>query len=298
MDLHRLEVFCQVVEQKSFTRAAEAVFLSQPTVSEHIRTLEELVGERLIDRLGREVHPTQAGRILFRYARKILQLRAEAMQAIEQYSGKLAGQLLLGASTIPGTYILPHYVGLFKTLYPAIQTTLKISGSRLVAEMVLEGEVELGTVGARWNDTTLAWQEIFADELVLAVPPEHRWAQRKAIGLDELAGEPFILRERSSGTRKVMEQLLLDHGFDPVRLTVVAEMGSTEAVHQSVRANIGVSILSRRAVAQDLDCGAVTVVPFKGLTMHRPFYLIHHKNRQLSPIGTAFLEYLQNHADR
>jgi len=293
MDLHRLEVFCKVVELKSFTKAAEAVFLSQPTVSEHIRTLEELMGERLIDRLGREVHPTQAGRILFRYARKILQLRAEAMQAIEQYSGKLAGELLLGASTIPGTYILPYYIGLFKALYPAIQTTLKITGSRLVAEMVLEGELELGTVGARWNDASLQWREIFADELVLAVPLSHRWANRKAIEIGELADEPFILRERSSGTRKVMEQLLLEHGFDPGRLAVVAEMGSTEAVHQSIKAKIGVSILSRRAVAQDLECGALAVVPFKGVTMHRPFYLIHHKNRQLSPICTAFQQYLQ-----
>ncbi|MDH5297961.1 MAG: selenium metabolism-associated LysR family transcriptional regulator [Desulfobulbaceae bacterium] len=298
MDLHRLEVFCKVVELKSFTKAAEAVFLSQPTVSEHIRTLEEMTGQRLIDRLGREIMPTQAGDILYRYARKILQLRDEAMQAMEQYGGNLAGQLLLGAGTIPGTYILPTFIGSFKKLYPAIQITLKIASSRLVAEMVLEGEVELGTVGARWNDANLEWQEIFEDELVLAVSPRHPWATRAAVALSELADEPFILRERTSGTRKVMTQLLAEQGFDTGKLQVVAEMGSTEAVRQSIKAEIGVSILSRQAVAQDLACGTVAVVPVEGVAFHRPFYLIRRKNRQPSPISSTFVSHLRGRGDQ
>ena len=127
MDIHRLEVFCKLVELKSFTKAAEAVFLSQPTVSEHIRSLESELQEKLIDRLGREALPTQAGKIVYKYAQKIIQLRNEAVQAIENYKGNLAGHLYIGASTIPGTYILPEIIGLFKAQYPAIQVTLKIS---------------------------------------------------------------------------------------------------------------------------------------------------------------------------
>jgi DNA-binding transcriptional LysR family regulator len=155
MDLHRLEVFCRIVELKSFTRAAETVHLSQPTVSEHIRTLEETAGVKLLDRLGREVIPTQAGQILYRYAQQLLQLRREAVQALHQYRGRLAGHLYLGASTIPGTYILPSLIGTFKAIYPDIQITLRIANSRLTAQEVLNGDLELGVVGAQWHEPGL-----------------------------------------------------------------------------------------------------------------------------------------------
>lgn len=292
MDLHRLEVFCKVVELKSFTKAAEAVYLSQPTVSEHIRSLEEIVGEKLVDRLGREALPTPAGQILYRYALELMQLRQEALQALRQYSGKLAGHLTLGASTIPGTYILPSLIGSFKTRYPDIQTTLRIASSRLIAEGVLNGELELGVIGARWNEATLGWEEIFADELVLAVHPDHPWAQRGQVTLAELLQEPFIMREHFSGTRKVMSRILEEHGADLSRLPVVAEMGSTEAVRQSVKARIGISILSRLAVAEDIDRGTLAVVAIKGVQMRRPFYLVKRRHRELSPLCTAFLQHL------
>jgi DNA-binding transcriptional LysR family regulator len=297
MDLHRLEVFCKVVELKSFTRAAEAVFLSQPTVSEHIRSLEETAGTKLIDRLGREVVPTQAGLILYRYAQQLLQLQREAVQALHQYRGRLAGHLCLGASTIPGTYILPVLIGTFKASYPDIQLTLRIANSRLTAQEVLSGDLELGVVGARWNEGGLEWEKIFADELVLAIYPEHPWAGRASVSLAELQQEPFILRERFSGTRGVMAQILEEQGFDPGELRVVAEMGSTEAVRQSIKARIGISILSRRAVAEDIDRGTLIALPLAGIEMHRPFYLITRKNREHSPLCTVFLQHLRTGKD-
>ncbi len=293
MDIHRLEVFCKVVELKSFTKAAEAVFLSQPTVSEHIRSLEEMLQEKLIDRLGREALPTQAGKILYRHARKIIQQRDEAVQAIKSYSGKLAGHLYIGASTIPGTYILPPIVGEFKTKYPAIQITLKISSSRIIAERTRKGDDEFGIVGARWNEPGLEWEEIFADELVLAVSPQHPWAKRKEVELAELEAQPFIIRERDSGTQKVMTEILAAKGFDLARLAVVAEMGSTEAVRQSIKAQIGIGILSQRAVDDDLMCGSLVAVPIKGVAFHRPFYLIRRKNRKLSPVCDTFLDFIK-----
>ena len=298
MDLHRLEVFCKVIELKSFTKAAAASYLSQPTVSEHIRSLEETLNEKLIDRLGREALPTQAGRILYKYARKMLLLRDETLQAIESYSGKLSGHLSIGAGTIPGTYILPELIGSFKRKYPAILITLKITSSRLTAEMVRKGDLEIGVVGARWNDASLEWKKIFADELVLTVYPEHPWAQKKSISPDELAAEPFIFRERGSGTQKVMEEILADHGFDVSRLTVVAEMGTTEAVRQSIKARIGIGILSQEAVADDIDRGKLVAVPIDGVTFHRPFYLVQRKKRDLSPICSAFLDFLESAGNR
>jgi DNA-binding transcriptional LysR family regulator len=293
MDLHRLEVFCKVVELKSFTRAAEMINLSQPTVSEHIRSLEETAGVKLLDRLGREVMPTKAGLILYRYAQKLLQVRREALQALHQYRGKLAGHLYLGASTIPGTYILPPLIGNFKFEYPDIQITLRIANSRLTAQEVLSGDLELGVVGAQWQENGLEWEKVFADELVLALHPDHPWAGRPSVSPSELAGEPFIHREHFSGTRRVMTRFLETHGFDPANLSVVAEMGSTEAVRESIKARIGISIISLLAVAEDIERGSLVTVPLAGIDMHRPFYLITRKNREHSPLCSVFLQHLR-----
>jgi len=298
MDIHRLEVFCKVVELRSFTKAADAVFLTQPTVSEHIRALEESLGERLIDRLGREAMPTPAGKILYRYAREILQIRNAAMQALQKFRGDLAGQLLMGASTIPGTYLLPELIGRFKALYPAIGITLRISSSGGVVEGVLDGSLEAGLIGARWDDRRIVLEEVFSDELVLVVTPDHPLAKRpgEEVPLAAIEGMPFILRERGSGTRMVMARALEAHGFSPSRLSVVAEMGSTEAVRQSIKARIGVSILSARAVAEDIERGTLAAVPLQGLRFFRPFYLAQRKNRQASPLCAAFLEHLRANA--
>jgi DNA-binding transcriptional LysR family regulator len=296
MDLHRLEVFCKVVELQSFTKAAEAVLLSQPTVSEHIRTLEDMFGQRLVDRLGREVLPTAGGRILYRYAQNMLRLRDEALQALEKFKGGLAGHLTLGASTIPGTYILPNVIGAFKARFPSIQVTVRISGTARIVESLLQGELELGLIGSRWNDPRLQLAEIFSDELVLAIFPDHPWAQATAVNVLELVGQPFILRERGSGTRTVMAAILVQHGVDLARLSVVAEMGSTEAVRQAIKARIGISILSRQAVAEDLDRGSLIALPIEGIHFFRPFYLVQRKNRQLSPLSLAFLDHLREAA--
>lgn len=296
MDIHRLEVFCKVLELQSFTKAADAVCLTQPTVSEHIRALEEMLGEKLIDRLGREVLPTPAGKILYRYARNMIQMRNEAIQALEKYKGNLAGHLLIGASTIPGTYILPGLIGAFKEKYPDIRITLKISGSSEIVDRILDGSLEMGLIGARWEDRRIALEEIYSDELLLVVFAEHPWAKRDSIELEELAHASFILREKGSGTRKVMVQLLESHGFDPLRLNAVAEMGSTEAVRQGIKAKIGVSILSARAVSEDLESGALVAVPLNGIRLFRPFFLAQRKNRRLSPLCTAFLNYLHERA--
>lgn len=292
MDIRRLEVFCKVVECKGFTRAAEMVFLSQPTVSEHIRTLEEMLNVKLVDRLGREIMPTQAGMILYRYARKIIKLRDEAQEAIQKYTGKLAGKLAIGASSIPGTYILPQILGAFKQQYNDVNLIIRISNSRQIAELVRDGELEAGIVGAMWNDPLLEWEEIFQDDLILAVPAGHRLAGKKEVSFAALKKEPFILREVNSGTRKVMQDRLVDKGYAPEELNVVAEVGSTEAVRQSILAGTGISILSRRAVRQDFEQGVLAAVSLKSVSFQRNFFLIQRKKRQLSPIGTVFIDYL------
>ncbi|MBL4903408.1 MAG: LysR family transcriptional regulator [Desulfocapsa sp.] len=298
MEMRKLDAFCRVVELKSFTRAAEAMLLSQPTISEHIRYLEEELEQKLVDRLGRTVEATPAGQVLYGYARKILQTRREALQAIQQYSGKLVGRIVLGCGTIPGTYILPGLIGGFRKQHPSIKAALSINSSRIISKKVLEGELEFGVVGARWNDNGLSWSEIFSDELTLAVHPAHPWASKENVSLQDVIQEPFILRERASGTRKVFSRILEKHGLKESSLQEVAEIGSTAAIKEAVKAGLGVSVLSRRAVRDEVDCGRLVTVKIHGNRMYRPFYLIQRKNRALSPVVSVFLEYLKLHEDQ
>lgn len=293
MELRKLEVFCKVVELKSFTRAAAAVMLSQPTVSEHLRSLEDELGQKLVDRLGRQVEPTPVGRLLYSYAVKILRLQRDALQAIEQYGGKLIGRIMIGAGSIPGTYILPGVIGRFRERYPSVKATLMINSSHQIVQDVQDGQLEIGVVGARWSERGLDCREIYSDSLSVVVSADHHMAGKKEISLSELADEPFILRESGSGTRKVVDQIFEDHGVKTSSLSEVAEIGSTAAVLQAVKEGLGVSIVSTMAVEKDLSCGTIVFLPVKGVRMERPFYMIRRKNRELSPAAAVFWGFLK-----
>ena len=297
MEIKKLEAFCKVVELKSFTRAAQAVFLTQPTVTSHIHDLEQELNQKLLDRLGYEVEPTPVGRILYKYADRILKMQIEAVQAVEQYSGNLIGRVMIGSGTIPGTYILPKMIGSFNRNHPAIKTTLTINSSRIIADKVLQRELELGVIGARWKENSLHWTAVFTDELVLTVHAKHPWAQQKQkISLKDIITQPFIFREPGSGTRKVIAQFLASKGYKETDLLEVAEIGSTVAVKELVKSGAGVSIIPRRALVDDIKSGTLVAVQVAGLKLHRPFYLIQRKNRELSPVAGTFKEYLLTQA--
>jgi DNA-binding transcriptional LysR family regulator len=292
MDLRRLEIFCKVAELHSFSKAAEAVRLAQPTVSEHISSLEESFGVKLFDRLGREIVLTKGGEILYRYAQKLLGLYQEAQQAIDKFQGRIRGRLTIGGSTIPGTYILPLVLGRFKEKYPEIQIILKISDSQEVVQDVLEGKLELGVVGAKWEDGKLDYKDFVKDILILVVPPNHPWTKKRSISIKQLREEAFIMREEGSGTRKIMEQALTNLGIDTSSLKVVAAMGSTEAVIQAIKTGVGVSIVSKRAVEEELRYGILKEVQIQEVTFQRDFYIVVNKARTTSPLCQAFNDYL------
>ncbi len=292
MDLHALQVFCKIVELKSFSRAAEAVLLTQPTVSGHIKVLEETLGLRLFDRAGRQVTPTQAGELLYGYARRILALRAEAEQALAEFKGGLKGSLCIGGSSIPGAYVLPPLIARFKREYPDVTIHLKIGDSREACRAVAEGHCDLAAVGARFEDARLHFEPLAEDELVLVVPRPHPWARRAAVHLKDLAEQPFVLREVGSGSRQFAERALEAHGLNPKDLRVAAEMGSNEAVRQAVKAGSGVAIISRRAVEDDLKTGALAAVRIESVRFVRQFYIAAHRARTKSPACRAFLRFL------
>lgn len=254
------------------------------------------MGQKLVDRLGRQVEPTPVGRLLYKYGVKILRLQQEALQAVEQYGGKLIGRIMIGSGTIPGTYILPAMIGKFRERYPSIKTTLKISSSHSIVEEVLDGELEIGVVGARWSEKGLDYIEIFSDSLAVVVSAGHPLAGRKEIALAELTDQPFIFREFGSGTRKVVEQIFEDNGVKTSSLSEVAEIGSTAAILEAIREGLGLSILSTKSVERDIKAGTLVTIQIKGVKMERPFYMIRRKNRELSPAASVFWVYLRQAA--
>ena len=297
-DVRQLAVFCKIVELKNFTRAAEALFLTQPTLSARIADLERKVGARLLDRRARAVLPTKAGEILYRHAKALLKQRGAAIEELSAFLGVLSGDLIIGASTIPGEYILPPIVAVFKRENPGIAVRMIIADSQGVIDQVAGGAVEVGVVGARPQNGSLHAARLVDDELVLIVHHTHPLASSKSVTIEEVVTEPFIDREPGSGTRRALESSLRQRGLRLDRdLNVIIEAGSTEAVKQCVEAGAGVAILSRRAIGCEVKVGTIKALPIRDLKLTRSFYTIRSRDRTPSPICRAFVQFLKSHMD-
>jgi len=292
-DLRQLEVFVKVLELGSFSKAGEAVHLAQASVSERIATLENMVGAKLLDRMGRTVAPTKAGELLYRHALRLLEMKKTACLEMQDFLGVKQGEIRIGGSTIPGEYILPKVIGRFSKEYPRITVSLAVADSEEIETRVLEGEFELGVIGRKSSNKNLASHELWEDELVLALPATHRWAGKKEVLIQEVVREPFISRELGSGTLKSSEAYLQGAGLKGVdSLKVVARLGTSTAVKEGVKAGIGISILSAIALDTELKAGVLKALRLKGIPMFRHFYLIRDKRRTASPIGRSLMNFL------
>jgi DNA-binding transcriptional LysR family regulator len=294
LDLYKLEVFHWVAEFKSFSAAATYLLLRQPTVSAHVRTLEEQLGAKLFNRVGGKIAPTSFGQHLLESAKKVLALKKETLALMDQFHGVVRGELFIGGSNIPGEYILPAKLAAFGRRYPEVKPILRIGDSSDIAQTVLEGAVEIGFVGFRSQNGRLAFRKIWKDEMVLAVPKNHPWGRLKSIGVGELRKEGFISREGGSGTLRSFRRLLLCKGYEHEKvLRVIMELGSTEAIKEALIAGRGFSILSRTSIRRELRHGFLRQVPIRGLKLQRDFYQVVHRQRVLSPVSHAFIEFLK-----
>lgn len=292
MDFRQLEILVRVAELGSFSKAAAALYLTQPTVSERVRSLEEELGVKLLDRQQRGASPTKAGQLLLEYARRVLQLQREARQALDEFQGRMSGELIVGASTIPGEYVLPPLIGRFKAKFPDISISLLIGDTQGVLDWVVEGKVETGVVGAQIDHRAIEYRELGPDELVLVVAADHPWYGKKTVSLDEVRQEPLIVREKGSGSRHALERALGEVGLDLGAFRVVGEMGSTQAIKQAVKAGVGVSMISKRAVEEECRAHLLWCVKVKDLRFDRAFYLVIHRHRTRSPLAEAFRAFL------
>lgn len=293
MDLWQLNIFCKVVELEGFSNAAKAVHLSQPTISSHIKDLENHFECQLIDRLDKKAVPTKAGELLYNYACKLISLRDETETAMADFQGKIKGRLFIGGSTIPGGYILPRLIGAFTKDYPGITISLRIGDTDQIIQDTLSGVLELGIVGAKTSDKKILQEKLIEDEMRLIVSADHKWSRKKSINLTMMCQEPFIIREHGSGTLKSIQLSLMDKGYSSERLNIIAEMGSTEAVIQGIKNKVGISILSTIAVAEELQAGTLKALTIKGLNLKRSFYITRHRHRSASPLSKAFMEFLK-----
>lgn len=288
MNMRHLEIFFRVIEQGGFTKAASAMRLTQPTLSAAVRQLEESLETQLLNRLGREVVPTTAGHILCGYARRIFALRQEALSELQALQAGEQGQLLLGGSTIPGTYILPQLVAGFSLEFPQIKVNLRLAATETIVSALREQLLELALVGGAVDDKRFDVTPCFGDELVVIVPLGHPWAGYKNISEKELADVPMLLRERGSASRRAFELRLTEHGVDIPAERLIAEVGGNEALKQGVLAGLGVAVISKLAVAGEVNRGELIALPFAAGSLRRSFYLIQVKGFKLSVAAERF----------
>ncbi len=290
MDIHHLRIFASVYKNLSFTLASRELNISQPTISEHIKNLEATLDCRLFDRLGRSILQTREAEIIYPKVLQLLDDFAALEEELSAAAGRMKGEVVLGASTIPGTYILPALAAAFKKEYPEMSFTILIDDSRRVLEKVAAHELLLGVVGARDKAARLSYRPLAADELVLAAAPG--LVDRKKVTLGGLKKLPFLLREQGSGTRKCMEEFLVASGLATGELNTVATLGSTASVKEAMRAGLGVSILSSLAVREELETGRLVRIEVSGLVMRRSFYLVTNTLRTLPHQYRAFVDHL------
>jgi DNA-binding transcriptional LysR family regulator len=294
IDLNQIRIFHAVCKARSFTRAAEAVHLTQPGVSKHIKQVEESFGVAMFDRLGKKVALTQAGEMLYEASEAIMQSAANAEQRIADLRGVRGGRLALGASFPIGIYALPRMLAAFRREHPAVELTLDISLSEKIAARVLANKLDLGLVSHDVSDARLAAREFMSDELVAIAPPGHRWAQRKgktkSVAPQELAAETVILAARGAGTRAVLEERL---AALKLVLPRVVEFGNTEGVKRAVEAGLGVSAQARSVVQREMDAGFLAGLRITGMETKIRYYCVQRREKHLCNAARAFLELLR-----
>jgi DNA-binding transcriptional LysR family regulator len=290
MDIHQLRIFASVYKNRSFSRASEELLLTQPTISDHIKSLEEEFGCSLFDRMGRTIIPTKEADSLYGNALEIIE-KAEALKDIViKLKKEPSGELLIGASTIPGTYLLPHIMSAFQRKYLSISFQIFIADSREIVNKVLSHESLVGIVGSEIKHSQLAYTPLMEDELIVVASPT--LIKKEVISFQDLTQMPFILRQEGSGTRSEIGRIFAERGVDLTQLNVTGIFGSTDAIKQAAISGMGVAILSRLALQYKLKHKALKEIKVSDLHMKRNFYAVTHKKRSLPAIYSIFMEHL------
>ncbi|HOD35511.1 MAG TPA: selenium metabolism-associated LysR family transcriptional regulator [Syntrophales bacterium] len=294
--LQQMEALISIVEERTFSGAARKMSLTQPSLTKHIKNVEELLGAKLLNRRSRGITLTPEGKVLYDYAKRILKLREEAKEKIQRIRENESGNIFICASTIPATYLMPRVLRDFREAHPDIRFYMQNADSNEVIEMISGNRGEIGFVGKDPRSSKLHVEVLWGDRLVLAVPAGHAFARKSTVTLAELCREPFIIREKGSATREIFENCLRDQKkLTLSSFNVIAEVGSSEAVKEAVLAGLGVSVLSIHAIAREIDRGVIAEVSLRGCRIERHFYLIHRRQFTFMHHHKLFLDFVKNY---
>jgi DNA-binding transcriptional LysR family regulator len=291
MDIHHLRVFASVFKNRSFSRASEELHLTQPTISDHIKSLENEFDCKLFDRLGRTIIPTKEAEVLYSHALEIIEKANTLNDLIGQSKKDMKGELIVGASTIPGTYLLPSIMAAFQRKHPSVSFQILISDSKGIVDRISKHELLLGIVGAKLGNEHVNYVPFVEDELIVISSPS--LVKNNKMTLKELIKFPLVLREEGSGTRRETEKILESRGVSLEDINITGIFGSTDAIKQAVKAGLGVSILSRLSVKDELKHNILKEIELTDIQMKRKFYIVTHKKRTLPLLHTIFLEHIK-----
>jgi len=287
MELWQLEVFSAVAEEKSFSRAGHRIRRTQPAVSSAIKLLETELGERLFDRMGKNIRLTEAGDLLFDYSKRLLGLREEALLAIGELRGLSRGTLRLGANETTCLYLLPDVLAAFKQAHPHVQIDIHRAITSSITERVVEGKLDFGIVTLPVKNAQLQTITIHRDEMALIVGPTHALSSRRSVRMVDLENAPFILHKIGTTTRERLVKHFHDGG---VKLNVTMELASIETIKRFVSIGMGISIVPRLCIARELQDGSLRSLVIRDARFQRKLGLIYNNNRYQSKAAKAFLE--------
>ncbi len=297
IELSRLEIFLHAAESLNFSEAAKLLHLSQPTVSHHMQALEQDLGVTLFERTGAGLHLTEAGQLLLPWARKLIRESAEMQDMMSSLQDKIIGSLRIACSTTSGKYLLPLLAARFHERHPGIKFTILSCTQDTVIPRLLGEEASLGVLSREVSGEGVEYQEFFEDHIILIASARHPWASRTAIEPADLLHTPFILREPTSGTRRVMLAELARHDISVDDLDVFLEVSNAEAIVESVAAGFGVSFVSRLAAASALKLGKVVEVPVADLTLRRKIYMVRREIETRSRAQEVFWGFIHDPAN-
>lgn len=294
INFHQLHVFHAVATHLSFSRAAEALDITQPAVSIQVQELEKSLGVTLFHRRPRRLRITAEGEIVFAYSQQIFSLSNKMVATVREMQDLETGHLTLGASTAPGEFVLPLAVGQFRRLYPGIKVELVISNTRSIIQRILNREIDLGMVGDRGegHSDELEMMDYVDDDIVLVASPDHPLAGVSGVQPSQVVQHGLIVREEGSATRQVAERLFRSLGAEP---RVELELGTNQAVKQAAGAGGGVGVISRLGTVAEVKAGMLAILDVAGWVCRRPLTLVHPKDRYLSPAQRAFRKFLIDH---
>lgn len=298
LDTHQLHIFLVAAELENFSEAARHLNLSQPSVSAQIQSLERSLGTQLFRRAGRHISLTEEGQVLLPLAREMVHLSIHVEETMASLGGSVVGHLKLGCSTAVGKYTLPRVIARFRAQHPQVQVSCNIMTRKNVLEALLEGAIHLAGTSSRDNGKEIEYRQFATDAVVLIVPADHPWASRGEIEPQELLTESFILRERTAGTRRVLENGLTAHGLNVDQLKTVMVMGNSEAIRTGVEERIGVAFVSRLVAADSIELGRIAEVKVANLDLRQRLFLGRNLRRPATRAQNAFWDFVFDPANR